>query len=383
MRFLRKDKVKKSIIVISDIHLGAGAYVNSKKNYLEDFYYDKELVDFINFYSTGDYLNREVEMIINGDLFDLLAVPFVNYYDDEFWSEEASLDKLRLILDAHPEVIEAFGEFLSNKKKKIIFIIGNHDAEFVFPSLQKLLLDRIPEKVRDKFEIKLNSEAEYIPVEGIVLKHGHEYEIAHHFHPDDSIAEDENGKKYFIPPWGSYYVTRVINKFKEQRPHINAVRPIKKFMINGFIYDTLFTTRFGLATTFYFLMVRFIQLFKHKKSIGEVFKLAMSELELWKDYETLTEDFFKDRDDVKALIVGHTHDPMLRASADGTMFINTGTWTKMYHLDFGKSSSGAQLTFAQVDVYDEEKSKKGKFDHLDVNLNVWKGKSDLPFDEYN
>ena len=33
--------------------------------------------------------------------------------------------------------------------------------------------------------------------------------------------EAEDGSKYFIPPWGSYYVTRVINKFKEERDHIN------------------------------------------------------------------------------------------------------------------------------------------------------------------
>ena len=87
MRFLRANKAQKTVLVISDIHLGAGTYVKGIKNFLEDFHYDEEMVDFLNYYSSGDYEKREVELIINGDLFDLLAVPFVEYFDDEFWSD--------------------------------------------------------------------------------------------------------------------------------------------------------------------------------------------------------------------------------------------------------------------------------------------------------
>ena len=83
MRFLKNDKFNKSILVISDIHLGAGYMVDGKRNYLEDFHYDSELVDFLEYYSSNEYAGREVELIINGDLFDLLAVPFVEYFDDD------------------------------------------------------------------------------------------------------------------------------------------------------------------------------------------------------------------------------------------------------------------------------------------------------------
>ena len=70
MRFLRKTKVTKTILVISDIHLGAGVVVEGKRNPLEDFHHDKEMVGFIEYYFSGEYLNRDVELIINGDLFD-------------------------------------------------------------------------------------------------------------------------------------------------------------------------------------------------------------------------------------------------------------------------------------------------------------------------
>lgn len=390
MRFLRKDEIQKTILVISDIHLGAGLYVGNRRNPLEDFHYDQELVEFLEYYSTGEYLNREVELIINGDLFDLLAVPYVRYFDDEFWSEEAALSKLKLILKAHPEVIEGLKRFCSHKKKKIIYIIGNHDAEFVFPSLREHLLEQFPENIREHFQIYLEEHGEYRPVEGIVVKHGHEYELAHHFHPSKSIVEDEEGKQFFIPPWGSYYVTRVLNKFKEDRHHINAVRPINKFLVNGLLYDPFMTFRFALASTIYFIVVRFISFLNRSISLKTLVDNALRELELFKDYEQLTQGYFQENEDVKALIVGHTHEPTLRTSSEGKVFINTGTWTNMYHLDFGKQSFGPQLTYAKIQVkepkLDERPSTShrptDKYSHLEIYLNIWEGKRDFPYKEF-
>ena len=386
MTFLQKSNIKKTILVISDLHLGAGFIVNKRKNFLEDFHYDKELIEFIEYHGSMHYQEREVELIINGDFLDLLAVPFVPYFDDEFWSEQASLDKLKMIINAHPGVFEALRNFLTFPNNRLVYIIGNHDAELIFESLRQYIFDQFPKEDQFKFKILLNTDEVYIPEEGVVLKHGHEYELAHHFDPVKSIATDVEGKKYFIPPWGSYYVTRVINKFKEGRDYINAVRPINKFMINGIIYDSLYTMRFAFANFYYFLMVRFVMIFKQNKKIMEVLKHVKKEIQLFQNYEALTEEFVTNNADVHALIVGHTHDPIFREYDDGSVFINTGTWTKMYNLDFGKNFYGARLTFARVDVKEKVEASEGevveRFDHLDISLNEWRGKSDLPFKEF-
>ncbi|MBC7712523.1 MAG: metallophosphoesterase [Rhizobacter sp.] len=386
MKFLQENKIKKTILVISDLHLSAGMMVNKRKNFLEDFHYDKELIEFIEYHGSMHYQEREVELIINGDFFDLLAVPFVPYFDDEYWSEDASLDKLKMIIDAHLGVIEALKNFLTFPNNRLVYIIGNHDAELIFESLRQYIIELFPEEDRYKFKILLNTEDVYIPEEGVVLKHGHEYELAHHFDPVTSIATDVEGKKYFIPPWGSYYVTRVINKFKEGRDYINAVRPINKFMINGIIYDSLYTLRFAFANFWYFMMVRFMMIFKQNKGILEVLNHVKTEIVLFQNYEVLTEEYVTTNENVHALIVGHTHDPIFREYDDGSIFINTGTWTKMYNLDFGKNFYGARLTFARVDVKEKIIPAEGKtvdkFDHLDISLNEWRGKSDLPFKEF-
>ena len=236
MKFLKKSKkTKKLVLVISDLHLGAGDEVDGRINPLEDFYSDKELVDFFHYYSGGEYQSKEVELIINGDFLDFLAVPFVPQFDGDYWSEKAALQKLEVILDAHPEVMNALGEFLSAKNKKVVYIIGNHDAEFLFESVKKKFIDQFPVEVRDKITLS-NTLNLYEPVKGVFIQHGHEYESLHHFDEETSIVESSEGEKYFIPPWGSYYVTHVINKYKQERDHVNSVRPVKTFIVHSLIF---------------------------------------------------------------------------------------------------------------------------------------------------
>ena len=83
------------------------------------------------------------------------------------------------------------------------YIIGNHDGEFVFDSLQKYFLKIFPEEDRKKIKIVLNSNEDYIPIEGVHIKHGHEYEIAHNFLPEESIAIDDEGTAVFYSHHGA------------------------------------------------------------------------------------------------------------------------------------------------------------------------------------
>jgi UDP-2,3-diacylglucosamine pyrophosphatase LpxH len=239
MKSHQKNNVQKVILVISDLHLSAGKMIKGKRNLLEDFHYDNELIDFLTYYSNGDYLDIPVELVINGDFLDFLAVPYVEFYDDEFWSEKAALAKLKMIMQAHPGVMEALKRFVSGTDKRIVYIIGNHDAEFVFESLKKEFLDFFG---ADGYKVTLsNSISNHVPTKGVSIIHGHQYERAHEFDQENSVIETLTGEKYFNPPWGSYYVTNVINKYKQERSYINAVRPIKHFLIHGILFDTFFT----------------------------------------------------------------------------------------------------------------------------------------------
>ena len=378
MRFLRDDDVEKTVLVISDLHLGAGPFVNNEINVLEDFHHDKELIEFFRHHSTGEHLHRRVELVINGDFLDFLAVPFVEFFDDDFWSEEAALAKIDLILAAHKDVMDALGAFLETENKSVVYILGNHDAELVFESTRDRFLAAIPQGARKSFRFIVDNRVEHRPVEGVVVKHGHEYEASHDYDPKECVVMGENGRRFFIPPWGSYYVTRVVNKFKEERPHANAVRPIKKFIIDGLLHDTMFTIRFIAHSCYYMTMVRLLFLLREGNSLKRTTDLLLKDLELFRDYEEMTRSFLEDRDDVKVLVVGHTHEPAFKARANGKVFINTGTWTDMHHLDFIRAGMGQNLTYAQINVL---KPANGKAGGLDIGLNAWVGTNHRPFRE--
>ncbi len=377
----QQDSYSKLILVISDLHLSAGKMLKGKRNLLEDFHYDNELIDFLKYYSTGEYADIEVELVINGDFLDFLAVPYVEFYDDEFWSEKAALAKLRMIMEAHEGVLDALKEFLQSPGKTIVYIIGNHDAEFVFDSLKEEFLSYFGEHASS---ITLsNSISTHVPTKGVCIQHGHQYERAHEFDQENAVIETLSGERYFIPPWGSYYVTNVINKYKQERSFINAVRPIKHFIIHGIIFDTFFTLRFVLSNIYYFVMVRFWHFYMVKKSLRQVIEDIVRELELFQDYETLTRNFFEKNPESKVLIVGHTHSPTLRLYNDGTIFVNTGTWTRMVNLDLGQWNHGNLLTYAKIMVKNKEYEISEFDENVEVDLKYWMGINNLPYSEYH
>src|SRR4051794_15060514 len=67
--------IPKIKLVISDFHLSRGKWLkNGRRNPLEDFHQDDRFQEFLDYYSTGIYAATEVELIVNGDFFDPLAV---------------------------------------------------------------------------------------------------------------------------------------------------------------------------------------------------------------------------------------------------------------------------------------------------------------------
>lgn len=382
MKSRRSHDWKKLVLVISDLHLGAGKQLRGRRNLLEDFHFDSELIDFITFHASGEHEEKTVELVINGDFLDFLAVPYVEFFDDEFWSEEACLEKLRIIMKAHRPVFQALKQFVSKPNKSIVYIIGNHDAELIFDSLKAEFKAFFGKELEDRITIR-NDLHTHVPIPGVYIQHGHQYERAHEFDPETSIVDAQGGGRFFIPSWGSYYVINVINRYKQERPHINAVRPIKHFIIHGLIFDTFFTLRFLLSNFHYYLMVRFWYYIKLKVGWKRVIGDLIRELTLFQDFETLTREFFTQKPQAKLLIVGHTHNPGMRLFSDGTAFINTGTWTKMVNLDLSQGHEPHSLPFARIASFEDAVDVTQFENHVEFDLRVWTGLNNLPYKDFN
>ena len=222
------------------------------------------------------------------------------------------------------------------------------------------------------------SKSSYSPVQKVVIEHGHNEEIANSIDVE-SFIKDEKEREYLIPPWGSYFVTRVVNRFKSERDHVNGVRPIKKFLINGLIYDTYFTLRFILATVYYYMMVRFIYYFKVRKGSFDFFSFFKNEFDLFLKTENEKYERLLNSEDFNIQVVGHTHHPELTQFPNGKTYINTGTWTHMYQLDFGREKESKMLTYAKIDCLKTDKNNQ----KIDVDLLVWTGPKKFPFYEFS
>ncbi len=246
--------------------------------------------------------------------------------------------------------------------------------------MKERFLEEFSEDNRSKL-LMSNSIDTYSPAPGVYLRHGHQYETAHHFDAENSVITSKKGEKYFIPSWGSYYVTHVVNRYKSERFYINIVRPFRSMIIHGLIYDTFFIFRFLIATIYYYAMVRFLHYYRLNYGWKRIIEDVLKELTLFQDYETITRSFFQETEDAKVLIVGHTHDPVYREFIDKTVFINTGTWQKMVSLDL-KPDSGYQLTYAKVEIFNDYTEAEDFEKNATVSLKAWSPRSNLPYQEY-
>src|SRR3954464_1564865 len=100
--------VEKFKVIISDSHLSAGRFFGGHLNPHEDFHFDDEMCEMIEYFSTGKYGTGpdgpvDVELFINGDYFDFLNVPFHGEFEDVI-TEEISLYKCEAIIAGHPKV---------------------------------------------------------------------------------------------------------------------------------------------------------------------------------------------------------------------------------------------------------------------------------------
>ena len=60
-------------LVLSDLHLGTGTR-RGQLNPLEDFIHDDRLVELLAYYDQLTGADGSIELILNGDIFDLLKV---------------------------------------------------------------------------------------------------------------------------------------------------------------------------------------------------------------------------------------------------------------------------------------------------------------------
>lgn len=202
--------MKKEIIILGDIEMGGGTLT-------DDFISDKTLSKLI--YSLCNK-NIPVDLVLNGDTFDFLKCPhIVNNTTDypRHITSEISLAKLRLIYQAHISVFEALKRFAQEKKNKIYFIIGNHDADLVHLEIQENIKVLLESSGNVFFSFYYNEG-------GVHAEHGHQYDFLNKVN-EEHLFLDYQGQKILNIPWMSLGLISKFMSLKEQYPMLERITP--------------------------------------------------------------------------------------------------------------------------------------------------------------
>ena len=157
-------------LVLSDLHLGTGIR-RGQLNPLEDFFHDDRFVELLAHYDeVASAADGCVELILNGDIFDLLKVKIANEWPTEV-TEEIAVAKLQQCLDGHPKFVQALKEFLQKPSNRITYLPGNHDLDMWFPAAQELFSRYLaPGDAAERVRFVTSSDTYYLP-EGIQIRH--------------------------------------------------------------------------------------------------------------------------------------------------------------------------------------------------------------------
>lgn len=335
--------MRKIKIVVSDFHIAKGAYLSDgRRNILEDFTEDDVFIEFLEYYCSEEFAEAEVELVLNGDFFNMLQVD----YQDEFVemiTEEISMHKMEKIRNGHMELFDALKKFEGLPNRSIVFIVGNHDAAMLWPDVKKQLKTWISPRIR--------IEEDAYTFDHVMITHGHRHEFIHHFNPKQFWYEAASGERYMRLPWGSYFVIDFLNRMKLDRPFIDKVKPFRRYLRFAFFNDFFFFWKI-IFSIFKFWFKNRIHSDPYRR---REFKLSPKRLYDAMSHMGLTESAERilKKTNYRIVIMGHTHNYDFRQFGTHGEYFNTGTWNETISLEVYSLGRSLNRTYVYLE-YDEK-----------------------------
>lgn len=348
-------------LVVSDLHLGTGSRPG-ELNVFEDFHYDDAFAELLAHYD-ADVEDGEIELILNGDVFDLLKVKVGGVWPTEI-TDEIATEKLRQCLDGHPRFVHSLKAFLAKERRRVVFLPGNHDLDMWFPGPQELFRRYVAPSAPERIHFVTSSDTYYLP-EGIQIRHGHQLERIHRVDYGRMTKKRRDGTEILDLPWGSLWILEVMNPAKEERSYVDRVQPLSRFLLAALLFDTRFVISFVWRSFLYFARRRVFSLGAWRERLKWMPKLLREEIVALGGYDEVAVRALKKLRGVQYLIVGHSHGPRFRQVPAGKILVNTGTWMRMINLDIRHLGQDSGLTYCRIEYSEDGRPI--------VNLMRWLG----------
>jgi UDP-2,3-diacylglucosamine pyrophosphatase LpxH len=207
--------------VISDLHIGAG----KAEPALEDFDADALFASWVK-----SIAGSETTLILNGDIVDFAQIPPYDVPLDSrlLWTEDASLQKLAVAEEAHPEWFAALAEFLE-RGGRLHLNIGNHDLDMAWPRVQERLHARLAPPLPERLSFSLRSIVRY----GVLVEHGHQFTPENCPVDPERFLHSVGGERYLERVWGTDFMLRFYNDIEREFPYADCVKPMLTVLYYG------------------------------------------------------------------------------------------------------------------------------------------------------
>lgn len=215
----------KTRYIVSDLHLGAG-------DYLDDFNQDDAFIAFMGLAGKP----RNTELVINGDFIDFVAVNLdktsVRPFSRLGCTETESLAKLERVLETHDGFFSSLRRFME-EGHRVVLVPGNHDADLFWPRVRDRLLEELGGPDSDHFHFESSG---IYRVGSLYIEHGNQYyadSVFENFtHP--FLRDPKTGELRLERSWGNCFLEYFSNgMMSERNPFINNVRPIPNMVFLG------------------------------------------------------------------------------------------------------------------------------------------------------
>jgi len=213
----------RTIVVLSDLHMGMGRDASGKWHPYEDFRWSPEFEAFL---AAVDRQGRSaVDLILNGDTFELLQSAdgeCAGAADGLGCSEAESLARLERVLRAHDAEIGALVRFARAGTNHLAIVPGDHDAALFFPRVRRRV-ERALALPAGRAEIAASG-SWASPDGRVYAEHGHQIGSgAHAFSawPDPFVRR--SGREHLARPWGEAVIQDLFNRYELRYPVVDNV----------------------------------------------------------------------------------------------------------------------------------------------------------------
>lgn len=229
----------RSVVVISDLHMGLGREANGAWHPREDFRWPKALEAFLT--AIDNERSGGVDLVIAGDFLELwqppaavaCAGPPVGSVPDETNGRRGkygcTVQELAIIakavVEAHRTEFAALALFAAKDDNCIVVIPGNHDAGLLVDAVWQPLRDALG--ARAGCVLLVESGVWHSPDGRLLVEHGHQIGDDPNRFPDwpRRLTRSVAGREYVWQPWGEAFVQAIFNREEEEFPLIDNLAP--------------------------------------------------------------------------------------------------------------------------------------------------------------